>query len=473
MKRQTYTRRSVIRALGAGVALGLVGPRALLSNTPAAGGGWDEAARILRRVKPPSFPARDFDVTRHGARGDGARDSRPAINEAINACRRAGGGRVVVPAGVYVSNGPLRLRSNVNLHLSEGATIRFGTNPADYLPHVLVRWEGTRCFNYSPLVYAYRERNLALTGAGALDGRAADFWHEWKRKQEPDKATLRGMGARVSPINERVFGANHFLRPDLFQPYECENLLVEGLTVRGSPFWTIHPVFCTNVTVRRLNVLPGTTNDDGVDPESCRDVLVEDCTFETEDDHVAVKAGRDQDAWGGRPCENVVVRNCVGVRTAANGFCVGSEMSGDVRNVFFENCKVGDAQAAVYVKSNTDRGGRVENVRVRNVEVESCDDCVKLETDYKGVDGAPYPATYRDFYFEGVRCRTARKRGIYSVGIKSNPIVGVTLKDVTVERAAVARQVRFTEGLRLENVRVNGERLDPTAGRGAEALPDG
>lgn len=174
----------------------LLGTATTLRGQPSE--GWATVPAILARIRPPAFPKRDFDVRRYGAAGDGKTDCRPAIAKAIAECHASGGGRVVVSAGDWLCNGPIHLAANVNLQLVEGSTLRFGTNPADYLPAVLVRWEGTRCRNYSPLVYAYRQDNIAITGRGTLDGQASRFWHEWKRKQTPDQEALRKIGMERS-----------------------------------------------------------------------------------------------------------------------------------------------------------------------------------------------------------------------------------------------------------------------------------
>jgi polygalacturonase len=421
--------------------------------------GWPLVPGILARIQPPRFPDRDVDIRRYGAVDDGKTGCRSAIAKAIAECHAAGGGRVVVPAGTWLCDGPIHLAGNVNLHLVEGSTVRFGTNPADYLPAVLVRWEGTRCRNYSPLIYAQGQENLAITGRGTFDGQASKFWHEWKRKQTPDQEALRSMGMQLTPLEKRVFGAEHYLRPGMFQPYDCRNLLIEGVTFQDSPFWTVHPVFCTNVTVRGIRVLPGTTNDDGVDPDSCRDVLIEDCVFDTADDNIAIKAGRDQDAWNSPACENIVVRRCTGIRSRANGYCIGSEMSGSVRNVFVEDSKVGDVQSALYVKSNSDRGGAVEGLWMRNNAVDTCDWFIKIETDYKGVTDHPYPSAYSNFNFENLTCKTARECGIYSVGIAAKPVSGVSFKDITIENTATPSRIANTRGLEMRNVRINGKLL--------------
>lgn len=415
------------------------------------------ASSILTRIQPPRFPDRDFHVERYGAQGDGKFDSRPAIVQAIAECHSAGGGRVVVPAGMYLSSGPLHLLSNVNLHLEEGATIRFGTNPKDYLPVVLVRWESTRCYNYSPLVYANGQENIAITGTGTLDGQAQVFWGQWKSKQKSDQNALRTMGAKMAPLKERVFGEGHFLRPTLCELYNCKNILLEGVTFKRSPFWTIHPVFCTNVTVRKIRVEPGTTNDDGCDPDSCRDVLIEDCIFHTADDNIAIKAGRDQDAWGDRPCENIIVRRCTAINRA---FAIGSEMSGDVRNVLFLDNTVGDVTtSAIDIKCNSDRGGVVENVWVRGLRVGSCYFCIRLWTDYKGITDHPYPSQFCNFHFEDVTCQNATQVGISSLGNSSKPIEDVYLKNVRIDKAAKDVTIANTNGLIGDNVRINGRLL--------------
>jgi len=416
-----------------------------------------DATAIVARVRPPRFPDRDFDIRRYGASGDGKTDCRAAFAQAIAECNKAGGGRVVVPAGTYLSNGPIHLLSNVNLYVAEGATIRFGTNPADYLPCVLVRWESTRCYNYSPLVYSYQQENIAITGSGTLDGQAQTFWGKWKADQTPDQEAIREMGANGVPVEKRVFGTGHYLRPCMCELYDCRNILIEGVTMTRSPFWTMHPVFCTNVTVRRVHVLPGTTNDDGCDPDSSLDVLIEDCVFDTADDHIAIKAGRDQDAWGGRSCENIVVRRCKGVRTKANAYTIGSEMSGSVRNVFILDCTAGDVGKGVLnIKSNSDRGGAVENVWVRGVRADVGDYGIQLQTDYKGITGHAHPALYRNFYFEDVHVKTARQAGISSVGISAKPIESVFLKNIEIEKAAVELQIAETRKIELRDVRING-----------------
>ena len=204
----------------------------------------------------PTFPDRDFDITRHGAAPDGA-DSTAAIARAVAACSAAGGGRVLVPAGTF-HTGPVHLRSGVHLHVAKGAVLRFSTDPRDYLPVVPTSYEGNDCYNYSPLVYAYRQTNIAVTGEGTLDGQASRQhwwpwvpkamwgWHKGMPHQGADSRKLRAQGQAGVPVGQRVYGAGHYLRPAFIEPYGCTNVLIEGVRLVNPPFWQSTP--CSRAT---------------------------------------------------------------------------------------------------------------------------------------------------------------------------------------------------------------------------------
>ena len=235
---------------------------------------------ILARIKPPVFPKRDFVITKFGAKPNGTTDCTTAIKKAIDACSKAGGGRVVVPRGVFLT-GAIHLKSNVNLYVAKDATLKFSKNPGDYLPVVFTRWEGTELMNYSPFIYAFEQKNIAITGEGTLDGQSGnDAWWPWNGRanygwkegdpnQRGDRAALQQMAEKNVPVSERVFGAGHYLRPQFVQPYRCQNVLIEGVQIINSPMWEIHPVLCTNVTVRSVKINSHGPNNDGCDPESC------------------------------------------------------------------------------------------------------------------------------------------------------------------------------------------------------------
>jgi len=329
-----------------------------------------QIAAILARVRPPAFPDRDFEITKYGAAGDGQKDCSDAIAKAIAACSAAGGGRVVVPSGVF-STAAIHLESNVNLHVAEGATLRFSRDPKRYLPVVFTRWEGTECMNYSPFIYAFEKTNIAVTGTGALDGQAdCEHWWPWKgrtncgwKKGEPSQDAARNAlmaaGDKNVAVAERVFGEGSYLRPTLVQPYRCTNLLIEGVKIVNSPMWEINPVLCRNVTVRNVRIDTHGPNNDGIDPESCTDMLVEKCNLSTGDDCMAIKSGRNAD--GRRvnvPTANLVIRDC-DMSDGHGGVSIGSEASGGVRNVFVQNCRMSSPslERALRIKTNSYRGG--------------------------------------------------------------------------------------------------------------------
>ena len=249
----------------------------------------------------PAFPDRFFDIRDFGAAADGLTLNTQAFRRAIETCHNAGGGIVRVPAGAWLT-GPIHLRSHVNLRLEQGALVRFSTRPADYLPPVLTRWEGVECYNYSPLIYAHDCEDVAVTGAGILDGQGQAWWH-WKELQQTAAKTLYDAQFQGIPVERRVYGTEEAaLRPQFLQSMRCRGVLVEGVTFVNGPMWTIHPVYCENVIVRGVVVHTEGPNTDGLNPDSCRNVLVEGCTFATGDDCIAVNSGMNEDGWRvGRP----------------------------------------------------------------------------------------------------------------------------------------------------------------------------
>ena len=416
---------------------------------------------ILTRIHAPEFPERYFDVITYGAKGDGVTDSLSAIRTAMEKCRADGGGHVVVPAGTYLLDGPVYLQSNVDLHLQRGCTLLFSGKPEHYLPVVLTRWEGTILYNYSPLIYARGEENIAVTGDGVIDGNARLVFRGWamgaSKLQDKAQIQSREMNATGTPFTERKFGEGSFLRPSMIQPYECRNVLIQGVTFKDSPFWVVHPTFCTNVIVRGVTVDSLTINNDGCDPDSCADVLIEDCYFHTGDDGIAIKAGRDQDAWrDGRMTENVLIRHCR-FQSKINGLCIGSEMAAGVRHVFMEDCRVEEGESCIYFKSNRDRGGFIENVRVRRIQVGiSKAAVIRFETNYQGYRGGKSPTTYDDFVIEDIKADEASAYMLFAEGLDELPIRDVLLRNVIVTHARESLFLRNVDSIRLDNVRVNG-----------------
>ncbi len=394
--------------------------------------GWDLAAEIVARIRAPVFPAREFVITDFGARpGDGT-DCTAALRQAIVACHAAGGGVVRVPAGVWAT-GAIRLLSRVNLHLDAGATLRFSTAPTAYLPVVFTRWEGVECMNYSPLIYAFEQQDIAITGSGVLDGGAADDnWWGWKQgPQAAGRNRLFDLGERGVPVPERICGEGSFLRPNFIQPYRCQNVLIEGVTILRSPMWEIHPVLCTNVIVRGVQINSHGPNNDGCDPESCRDVLIEGCVFDTGDDCIAIKSGRNEDGRRiGAPAENLVIRDCA-MRDGHGGVVLGSEISGGARNVFVERCRLDspNLDRALRIKSNARRGGTVENIFLRQVAVDRVAEAVvTIDLLYEEGARGDHPPVVRNVQLAGVTS-TASPRVLFIRGFAGATIDGLQFAD--------------------------------------------
>ena len=415
--------------------------------------GWAQLPSILAQIVPPQFPDRDFVITDYGA---SASDANPALKRAILACNGAGGGRVVVPAGPWISRGPVHLLSNVNLYLEDTASIVFAFEPAAYLPAQLVRWQGIRCYNYSPLIYAYGQRNIAVTGSGLIDGNGY-LWAAWIGKQDQTWARLELMAKSGVPVEERVFGAGDYLRPTMFEPYDCQNVLLQGVTIEGSPFWTIHPTFCTNVTIQEVTVNPGGENDDGCDPDSCLNVLVEGCNFTTVDDNVSIKAGFNPDAEGLPGCENIVVQNCNCLRSVWSGLTIGTDVASGIHNVFIQNCSVTDCINAHFIKGRQNAGGFVEDIYIRSNKVGTCNSVLTLLPDAD--DGAQKlgPPIYANINMQDVTCATAKGAAFLFDGDPRSPIAEVNLGNIDIQHAKAVASIKNTTDITAADIVVNGD----------------
>jgi len=405
-------------------------------QVPAVVRGWESLPDVLAKIKAPEFPARDFPIRDFGARA-GA-DVSAALAAAIAACNKAGGGRVVVPAGEWLT-GAVHLKSGVNLQVSEGATLKFIFDPSKY-PVVFTRWEGVECMNYSALIYAFDQENVAVTGKGTLDGGADwDTWWSWNKKgegasrQKAARDRLNEMGEAGVPVEQRIFGEGGFLRPNFIQFYRCRNVLVEGVTLVRSPMWELHPVLSDNITVRGVKIHSHGPNNDGCDPESSRNILMEDCVFDTGDDCIAIKSGRNNDGRRvGVPSENIVVRNSE-MRDGHGGVVLGSECSGGIRNVFVENCRMDspDLDRALRLKSNARRGGVLENVFIRKVAIGRVSEAV-LTVDLLYEEGAKgdHPPVVRNIQLQDVTS-SASPRVMWIAGFEGATVTGVKFTNCT------------------------------------------
>jgi len=455
-----FGRRTILRLgtlAGAGALLGAGARSAAATTTPRL--GQDAAAdRILASVRRPRFPGRVFPVTRFGAAGDGVTMNTAAFAAAISACSRSGGGHVIVPPGQFLT-GAIHLLSHVDLHLDAGATILFSQDPADYLPVVFTRWQGIELMNYSPFIYAYGQRNIAVTGSGTLNGQAdANHWWNWKNLENDDFTTLETMADDDVPVSQRVFGAGHFLPPQMVQPFLCDTVLLEGVTVINSPFWHLNPNLCRNVTVDGLTISSSGPNTDGCDPESCAGVVVRNVTFDTGDDCMAIKAGRDAD--GRRvnvPCQDVVIEKC-NFANGHGGITIGSEMTGGVKNVYARDLTMNSAnlQAGHRVKTNTLRGGYVLNTNVYRVTAGTVGGPLLLiQGNYNAQTGNFPPdvtgITLRDWSVQDCE-------GIWSIvgASAADPVGSVTLEDLAIATSATPNSAQYISDLVVRDVTVAG-----------------
>ena len=420
---------------------------------------WRQVPGILARIVPPQFPARDFVITNFVAFADGNTDCSMAIKQAIAACVEAGGGRVVIPAGEFLT-GAVHLQSGVNLHLETNAVLQFKTNCEAYLPTVFTRFEGIECFNYSPLIYAFGQKNVAVTGDGTLDGQADDSnWLGWKGQKNVTAGTQKTARARLDkmnndgvPVADRIFGNGDFLRPNFIQFNQCQNVLIEGVKIRRSPMWELHPLLCTNVTVRGVDIRSHGANNDGCDPESCKDVLIENCIFDTGDDCIAIKSGRNADGRRvGVPSQNLIIRNCT-MRDGHGGVTVGSEISGSCSNVFVENCEMSspDLTCALRLKSNAMRGGTLQNIFMRNVNVGLVKDSV-LQIDFlyeEGTKGGQKPIAI-NVVLENIKVaqtpRVLNVKGFPGASITGVRIYHSTFKDIKKPDVVIDADVKLVD----------------------------
>jgi len=422
---------------------------------------WSEVPGILERIQAPTFPDRDYVITEYGAKADGSTEATEAIRAAIEACHADGGGRVVVPPGEFLT-GAIHLRDGVNLHVSAGATLRFGTKEDLYLPPVFTRWEGVECMNYSALIYAIDGENLAITGEGTLDGGASleNWWDYTKRGtrlpvSRESRDRLFKMAEDGVPPEQRIFGKGHWLRPNFVQFYRCRNILIEGVTFIRSPMWVVHPVLCRNVTVRGIEVISHGPNNDGCNPESSQDVLIENCVFDTGDDCIAIKSGRNAD--GRRvnvASENIIIRGCR-MKDGHGGVVLGSEITGGCRNLFVEDCEFDspNLQWALRLKSNASRGGVIEDLYMRNCTVGRVSRSVFIiDFDYEEGAVGDFPPVVRNVLLENIFSASSHQ----SVVVRTFPgavVENVVLRDCIFE-SVEKPDPSSRQWLTLENVQI-------------------
>lgn len=439
---------------------------------------WKKMDLIINSIPETKFLNKDYNINDFGAIADGKTMNTVAFERAIKACSENGGGKVIVPNGKYLT-GAIHLESNVNLHLEDKAEILFSINPKDY-PIVHTSWEGTEVMNYSPLIYAKNKTNIAITGKGTLNGQAnsSNWWvwsggksYGWQKgipsQNDPtNREVLVDMAEKGVPVSERVFGDGRYLRPSFVEFFECNTVLIKDVTIINAPFWILHPLKSNNIIIDGVTVNSHGPNNDGCDPEYSQNIIIKNCTFNTGDDCIAIKAGRDAD--GRRvaiPSKNIIIQKCKMI-DGHGGVVIGSEISAGVNNVFVEDCVMDspNLDRVIRIKTNSKRGGIIEDVFVRNLEIGTVKECVLLATMYYNVYGSQtgnFIPVIRNINLENIKVKNAGKYGVLAEGYKESPVENITLKNVTIEKADSIYKLKNVKNINFIDTYINGRKVEP------------
>ncbi len=353
------------------------------------------------------------------------------IQEMIDKCKP--NERLCIPAGEWES-GPICLKSHITLELERGCVIRFSENYEDYLPVRFTRWEGVECYNYSPFIYAKDCEDITICGEGILDGQGEAWW-TWKKRQQAAADCLIWAESRGVPVEERVFGTEKdALRPSFLQLVHCKNIVLKDFTIKNGPQWTIHPVYCKNVYASGLHVITNGPNTDGLNPDSCENVLIENCEFATGDDCIAINSGLNEDGWRvGRPCKEIEIRNCL-FKGGHAAIAIGSGMSGGVENVWIHDCHIEHTERGIRVKSMRGRGGYVRNIKVEKISMKHIkEEAIQVSMNYGSSTSVPVTdqaPVFQNIYFDNIKCEQTAM-GIGLCGLPESPIQNIVFQNIS------------------------------------------
>jgi len=412
-----------------------------------------------------------YNVLNYGAKNDSSKLATLAIKNAIDAASKKGGGTVYFPAGKYLT-GPIHLKSNITILIDAGAELHFSDNFDHYLPMVKSRYEGVDVTSFSPLFYAYKAENIAIMGRGIIDGHGKKWWdfvEGYKEGQPRSKWQLK-----FDELNKDILLPDDpkqmkrgFLRPPFIQTMHCKNLLIQRITIRNSPFWTVNPEFCENVTVHAVTITnPHSPNTDGINPESCKNVRISDCYISVGDDCITIKSGKDEP--GRRTAvaaENYTITNCT-MLSGHGGVVIGSEMSGDVRKITIANCVFDGTERGIRIKTARGRGGVVEEIRVSNIIMKNIrDQAIVLDMQYAKTNPEPVSERtprFKNIHFSNITGQT--NQAVYINGLEEMPIENITFNDINLD-AKTGFDINNANRIELHNVTVNTQ-----IGAGVKAL---
>ena len=417
-----------------------------------------DAETIVSGIELPWIPEREYRLE-----FSNNEDIVLRLNETISTCSASGGGRIILPAGFFRCGGPIRMQSGIELHLEKGCFIKFSPDPELYLPPVYTRWGGVEIINYSPMIYGNELTDCAITGEGVFCG-GREKWGNFQALQTPARTRSHTLELEGVPVDKRIFGEGCFMRPSMLQFRKCSRILLEGITLIDAPLWMIHPLFCSHVTIRHVTVDSMYVCNDGIDVDSCTDVLIEKSHFRNGDDAVVLKSGRDADGRRvGMANKRIVVRDCV-FHDCLHGFAIGSELSGGSEDVYVYDIHMEYIWGqAISFKSCPGRGGVIRNIHVGDIQIDRVDDhVISIVSEYVDVYRGDERTCYKDFELVNIQCGFAQN-GFVLEGSEAFPLENILLANVTVAEApVVCTGIKHTGTLEFRNVSANGKELSVT-----------
>lgn len=420
----------------------------------------------MPQLKRPTFPNKSFNIRDFGAREMNDNPDNmitDAVHRAIDAAHQAGGGRVVIPAGKWLS-GSIHLKSNINLHIAEGAEVLFSTDKDDYLPVVPQRHEGVEAYNYAPMIYASNVENVALTGKGLLNAQG-DHWWEWF---EEHGAPPRALMTQI-PLSRRPWGkgaGEEGMRPSFIVFWKSRNILVEGVHLLDTPMWNVHLIYSENIIVRDVDINSlRAPNGDGVVVDSSKNVLIEYNHFQTGDDAVVLKSGLNEEALAiDIPSENVVVRHfeAKNVRTGSGGVVFGSETSGGLRNIYVHDAYFEGTDRGIRFKTERGRGNVIENIYIHDVTMKNITyEAINFNSFYTGPEATGVAPTVRNIDIRNVTIDTV-PTAISLIGLPEKWLENITLSNIKVTNAEMGARIVRVKNLVLNNVSIESDSLAMT-----------
>jgi polygalacturonase len=406
-----------------------------------------------------------YNVLKYGAKNDSSKLATTAIKNAIDAAVKKGGGTIYFPAGKYLT-GPIHLKSNITILIDAGAELHFSDNFDDYLPMVKSRYEGVDVTSFSPLFYAYKAENIAIKGRGLIDGHGKKWWdfvEGYKEGQERSKwqRTFDELNKDILLPDDPKQMKRGFLRPPFIQFMHSKNIIIEGITIQNSPFWTVNPQFCENIKIYGVTIFnpaKNAPNTDGINPESCKNVHISDCHISVGDDCITIKSGKD--AAGRKmatPAENYTITNCT-MLSGHGGVVIGSEMSGDVRKITISNCVFDGTDRGIRIKSARGRGGIVEEIRVSNIVMKNIrDQAIVLDLQYAKTSVEPVSERtprFRNIHFSNITGQV--NQAAFLNGLEEMPIENITFSDINLD-AKSGFDISNSNRIEFHNVQINTE----------------